>query len=105
MSERRMLSEDEVFELISYLVVSAQGLLEEPAEYGSLRIIDAAGRLANLIGNDASDEGGSFLKELSAEIDEGKLLVMSNPDEYASFLESAVIKITRELKRRRVDRT
>ena len=30
MSEKRMLSEDEVFEMISYLVASAQGLLNEP---------------------------------------------------------------------------
>jgi hypothetical protein len=100
-----MLSEDEVFELISYLVVSAQGLLDEPAEYGSLRLIDAAGRCANLAKNDAPSEARTFLEELSAEIEEGKLLVMSNPDEYAIFLDSAVRKMTRELKRRQADRT
>ena len=105
MSEKRMLSEDEVFEMISYLVASAQGLLDEPAAYGSLRLIDAAGRLAGFAMNGASEETESFLEELRAEIDEGKLLVMSNPDAYAAFLDGSVRKIARELKRRRVGLT
>ena len=97
MSEKRMLSEDEVFEMISYLVASAQGLLNEPAAYGSLRLIDAAGRLAGFAMNGASEEAESFLEELRA--------VMSNPNAYATFLDGSVRKIALELKQRRVGLT
>jgi uncharacterized protein DUF6092 len=39
------LSQDEVLELIAYLVTSARGLLDEPADYGPMRLINAAQRV------------------------------------------------------------
>lgn len=42
---------DEMFLLLSYLLTSAQGLVGEPADYGVFRMIDASGRLLEIMEN------------------------------------------------------
>ena len=36
-------------EVVGFLVVSARGLMDEPAEYGPMRLLDAADRLAQAL--------------------------------------------------------
>ena len=43
------LVEEKVYELISYMVVSARNLLDEPARYGPFRLVDATRRLIILL--------------------------------------------------------
>ncbi len=55
---------DELFLLLSYLLTSAQGLVGEPADYGVFRMIDASGRLLEIMETyGLSDEFTSQLKE------------------------------------------
>jgi Family of unknown function (DUF6092) len=42
-----VLSEDEALELLAFLVTAARTQLEEASEYGSLRLLTAANRLAD----------------------------------------------------------
>ena len=49
MAERMVLSEDEALELVAFLVTAARTQVDEAAEYGSLRLLTAAGRLAELV--------------------------------------------------------
>ena len=51
-----VLSEDEALELVAFLVTAARTQVDEAAEYGSLRLLTAAGRLAELIAERASPE-------------------------------------------------
>jgi hypothetical protein len=44
-----VLSEDEALELLAFLVTAARTQVDEAAEYGSLRLLTAAGRLADAI--------------------------------------------------------
>ena len=44
-----VMSEDEALELLAFLVTAARTQLDEAAEYGPLRLLTAAGRLADLI--------------------------------------------------------
>ena len=43
------------FELLVYLITSARALPEEPASYGSIRLIEAASRLCQIICNNDPD--------------------------------------------------
>src|SRR5947208_656239 len=47
MAARMVLSEDEAVELVAFLVTAARTQVDEAAEYGSLRLLTAAGRLGS----------------------------------------------------------
>jgi hypothetical protein len=49
-----MLTEDEALELLSFLVTAARTQLDESPEYGPLRLLTAAGRLASFMVERAS---------------------------------------------------
>lgn len=56
-----VLSEDEALELVAFLVTAARTQVDEAAEYGSLRLLTAAGRLADMIAGRVSPETRAFL--------------------------------------------
>jgi hypothetical protein len=58
---------DELLVLVGFLLTSAHGLLDEPQSYGPTRLLDAAGRVLDLM-----EEGGMLddsLKEIKGIID------------------------------------
>jgi Family of unknown function (DUF6092) len=61
MAGKMVLSEDEALELMAFLVTAARTQVDEAAEYGSLRLLTAAGRLAELIAERVSPETRTFL--------------------------------------------
>jgi Family of unknown function (DUF6092) len=61
MAEKMVLSEDEALELVAFLVTSARTQVDEAAEYGPLRLLTAASRLAELIAERVSPEMRAFL--------------------------------------------
>ena len=56
-----MLTEDEALELLAYLVTAARTQLDEAAEYGPLRLLTAATRLADMMAKQASPETHALL--------------------------------------------
>ena len=54
MESTMVLTEDEALELLAFLVTAARTQLDEAAEYGPLRLLTAAGRLADFITGRAS---------------------------------------------------
>ena len=56
-----VLSEDEALELLAFLVTAARTQVDEAAEYGSLRLLTAAGRLADAIVDRVSPDTRAFL--------------------------------------------
>ena len=62
MTARMVLSEDEALELMAFLITAARTQVDEAAEYGSLRLLTAAGRLAEFITERVSPETGEFLR-------------------------------------------
>jgi hypothetical protein len=61
MATTMVLSEDEALELVAFLVTAARTQVDEAAEYGSLRLLSAAGRLADLIVDRVSPGTRAFL--------------------------------------------
>jgi hypothetical protein len=100
MSQRMVLSEEDLYEALSFLVTSAHLCVHEPTTYGTFRLIDAACRLIGL----ALESGGladdQFLREFKEDADKGKLLMMRDEEGYFQFLEDATRRIAKEMKSR-----
>ncbi len=87
----------ELFYLISYMITSARGLYDEPADYGVFRLLDAAGRLLALM--DTQDLLDPFLVDLKRSIDEERDGSMDT-DRQRERLDAMVLSIAEELQRR-----
>lgn len=80
--------EERVFELVGYMVTSGRNLLTETPLYGPFRLVDAASRLISIL--EEEGVGSDRLQAMRTEIDAGKYSVMSDVEEFDSFLDSLV---------------
>ena len=88
---------NEVLDLCVYIATSAQGLKDEPKDYGPLRLLEVLSRLAR---SAAEEHNDSFLGDIAQEA-AGKIpLVMTGRREFYAYLEQLVIKLVREAKQR-----
>ena len=87
--------EEQIFELISYMSVSARNLLEEPARYGPFRLVDSASRLIDVLKADGLES--ARLDRIQAKIEEGKYSAMGTEEEFESFLEGLVLSLVEEI--------
>ena len=84
----RVKLEEKVFELVGYMVTSGRNLLTETPLYGPFRLVDAASRLISIL--EEEGVGSDRLQAMRTEIDAGKYSVMSDVEEFESFLDSLV---------------
>lgn len=84
----RVKLEERVFELVGYMVTSGRNLLTETPLYGPFRLVDAASRLISIL--EEEGVGSDRLQAMRTEIDAGKYSVMSDVEEFESFLDSLV---------------
>lgn len=90
--------QEELFHLTAYLITSARGLYEEPAEYGVFRLLDAAGRLLEIMeSSDLLDD--PFLVELKRLVDEERAGSMDE-ERQRERLDDMVQRIAAEMRRR-----
>lgn len=89
--------DEDLFNLVAYMITSASTLYEEPPDYGSFRLLDAAGRLLEMM-ND-SGELDPFLARLKQEIDRERLGSMDDMRQRQN-LERWVVEIAQELRQR-----
>ncbi len=87
--------EEKVFELVSYVVVSARNLLDEPAKYGPFRLLDTASRLIGVLKEFGLDS--ERLEAVREKIEAGKYSAMGTEEEFESFLESLVFFLVDEI--------
>ena len=99
MNERLVLSEDDVFEVIAFLVTAARLLLEEPIDYGPARLLTAAQRLCAFAAP-RSEVSRSFFSRLAEEIVPRVSSRNSDRDGFRAFLEESCRSIGREAARR-----
>ena len=92
------MNQNDVFELCVYIATSAEGLKDEPKDYGPLRLLELLSRLANLA---AEEYGDSFLKKVAAEVDTKQDLVMTDRSAFYDYLGQLVVNFVKEAKRRR----
>jgi len=99
MSQRLAVNEEELYELLSFLVSSAHLLVNEPEHYGSFRLIDAACRLIGFALESGRLEDEKFLREFKEDADRRKLLMMTDEEGFLQFLEDATRDVAKEMKR------
>ncbi|HHY94251.1 MAG TPA: hypothetical protein GX513_04460 [Firmicutes bacterium] len=87
-----------LFRHLCYLASSAAGLVTEPHLYGPLRLVDAAERLIQIMGQLGWDD--PFLQDVAQFITENKDTVMTDEDRFVQFLDQLVGKLAAELGRR-----
>ncbi len=75
-----------------FLVASAEGLFQEPQEYGPLRLLQGVTRIAQLLEGRASQP---FLEAKAQEIDENIESVMEDVDTFREFVSSLVLDFSR----------
>jgi len=100
MGQCRVVSEDEAFELLVFLVTSARGCVDEPKLYGTFRLVDAASKLIGFVLGNHPEQSEGFLRDLKQEIDGRKLSLMTDLKEYVEFLSDTTQKVAQELRRR-----
>ena len=100
MSQRMVVSEEGLFEVLAFLFSSAHILVNEPHLYGTFRLIDGASRLMGFALESGQLEDQEFLRQLKEDVDQKKFLVMTDEDTYFKLLEDSTRAIAREMKRR-----
>jgi hypothetical protein len=91
------LDPDPLFELAAMLVSSARGAPEEGALTASLRLIDAAGRLADLTVDGPDERNHGFLVLLQSAIKAGMTTsYLESEESYLRFLDSVVEMVADE---------
>lgn len=98
--EKKVRGDEYLFEIAVFLATSARGCLDEPPSYGPFRLIDALSRLIDLPKYAPCLSDDPFLRNIKAEIDKKKFLVMFDPEGFKSFLDELVQQFARELKKR-----
>lgn len=80
--------------LASFLLTSARGLYDEPADYGTFRLIDSAGRLLQIMeSHGMSDE---FLNRLKQNIDEEREGNMDQSNQ-RDHLDQMILEIVQQI--------
>lgn len=90
--------DDELFDLLVYMVTSAAGLEKEPAIYGPLRLAEASRRLAAVMAHAIDAAPGSaaqaeHLRELAELIDARKNDCMTDAASFYGMLGDAALKL------------
>jgi len=85
------------FNLLAFLVTSARNCVEEPKLYGSLRLIDAASRLIEIL--EEVNMADEFFVEVGRRINEAKSL-MDDKGEFTDFLDVLILDFVDRLKKR-----
>jgi len=100
MSERMVVSEEDLYETLAFLFSSAHLLVNEPHLYGTFRLIDAGSRLMGFALEGGQLEDAEFLRDLKEDVDGRKLLLMTDEEAYFQLLEDATREMAKEMKRR-----
>ena len=86
---------ERVYELLAHLVASAEICVVEPHYYGSFRLLDAASKLAaTMLGCGLDDP---WLARFQAELDQSKVLMMSDRPAFYSYLPQASRQVAQRL--------
>ncbi len=86
MSEQMLLAEDEVVESLAFLISSARCQLDDPPDYGSMRLLDAAERLSAFVQDRASPQTKKLLALILEESPKIQS-VIADREQYKSMLD------------------
>jgi hypothetical protein len=97
-----VLTEDDAYELLAFLIASADTALVEPAFYGPRRLLDAAKRLAAAMSGQVGPEQRAWLAEFVADADQAAGMARRDPERFQRFIAGSARGVAGELKQRAV---
>ena len=80
------LNEEQAYELLTFLVTSARIQQDEPAQYGSLRLLTAAERLSGFMMQRSSSDKREFLAGIQEDIEQS-INTMADVEKFAASLD------------------
>ncbi len=96
-----LVSEDEVLELVAFLVTAARCLMDEPVDYGPMRLLSGAERLCMQAAPRVEDaQTRALLEQLARNIPPHLGRRNGDPDGYLRFVDESCRMIASELLRR-----
>jgi hypothetical protein len=98
MTAMMVLTEDEALELLAFLVTAARTQVDEPPEYGPLRLLTAAGRLADFVAERVSPETRALLAGPLRQIPSTAVLT-ADPAGYTAQLDDVCRAVAQHLAR------
>jgi hypothetical protein len=99
-SEPKLLSEEDLYEMLAFLFSSAHLLVNEPHLYGTIRLLDAASRLMGFALDGTQLQDDQFLRKLKKDLDERKFLLVTDEEAYCQYLGELTLTIARQMKHR-----
>lgn len=98
MAEKRLLTEDEAIELFAFLITSARTQLEDPVNYGPMRLLTAAEKLRDLVAEKVSPAAQAML---AATVDKSERaqIIMNDPEAFAEALDELCVLVAEYLVR------
>jgi len=100
MPDTLVLSEDEVLELVAFLVTAALLLPDEPEDYGPMRLVAAAQRLCTFAAPRSTEDTHAFLTWLANAATPEMRRRNSDPEAYRRFLDESSHAVVRLMARR-----
>ena len=91
-----MSEEDPFYDLFCYMAASARGLIDEPKEYGPLRLLQSMERLIDIIEEENQLEEKEIYSEIKEMIEERKTLVTSDMEKFVELLDDIVLVLAKE---------
>jgi len=82
-------------EMCLFLLASAEGLFQEPKEYGPLRLLQAVVRIARLL--EAKGSPDRFLEEVVRDIDHNVVSLLEDPPGFEQFVSRLVMNFSQHL--------
>jgi len=92
MGEININNQKEFFKLISYMVTSARGCIDEPKIYGSFRLLDSICKLYNILEKKKLIEDDK-LKEVINKIEDNKYNSFKNKDKFINSLDMIILDL------------
>lgn len=87
MRGRLVLSQDEALQAVAFLVTAARALLDEPVDYGPMRLLSAARRICTAAAPRTAPEVAAWLRHLAEVIPTGLRDRLRDPQAYRVFLD------------------
>ena len=103
-SRQIAVTEEQAYDLLAFLVCSADICAFEPHYYGTFRLLDAASRLMGCMLDNGSNDSRSWLETFKQEVDRKKLWMLSDRDAYFGFLRAVGGEVGAVLRQRALRR-
>lgn len=100
MEEKKPSGDEFLFDLATFIAMSAKLCVTEPPLYGPFRLIDALARLIELPKYVPGLTKDNFLERIGAEIREKMWVIDQDPELFKQLLDNVAIQFAREIKRR-----